>query len=137
MREPTMPDLFDQLAATTQAWADKAPDPYEFALTSKRVVTDSDSRGLVTVTMDDFKVASISVDPVWASEPHRTMTELTEPIVEAVNTVLKAYLVGEFSEAKNGALPMNEISDKLKELSADFTVAYEKSLSRLQERGLA
>ncbi len=137
MTDPTMPELFRDLTDATGRWAEQAPEPFDYAvyeLTSKRRLSATDDKDLVTVVMDDFKVSAIRVDPLWAAAPERRLDEIEERIAAAVNVVLHRYLVAEFTEAQNAQVPMSEIHDKLKELSADFSAAYERVMGSIEAR---
>lgn len=127
-----MPDMFDRLTQQVGQWASKHPDPpAEFELSSERELTGSDSAGLVTVTMKDFKVAGISFDSYWYDQQEPTAHDVARATAEAVNNVMLQYLREEILEAQSHALPMAEVYSGLRELSADFTVAYQKAMSRL------
>ncbi len=137
MAEADMPELFDRLTKATGEWANQAPQPFDwqsYELTSERRISGEDPQGHVTVVMDDFKIASIRIDHVWVAEPGRTISELEDSIVKAVNTVLKQYLVEEFTEAGQASLPMGEIHERLKELSADFSAAYARAMGTIEGR---
>ena len=131
-----MPEMFDRLTDQVGEWAETHPGPPgEFELTSDRELTGTDSEGLVTVTMKDFKVDSIAFDSYWFDQQHPSAATLARATAEAVNAVMQQYLREEILESQSHALPMGELYAGLKEFSADFSVAYEKALSRLQTHG--
>ena len=133
MSEPTMPDMFDRLTDQVGEWAQRQPGVGDYALKSDRELTDTDDAGWVTVTMKDFKLASISYDDyLWQSETPNPKA-ISKATVEAVNKVLGRYLEEEILAAQNAALPMAEVHEGLQQLSTDFSVAYEKAMSRLRE----
>ncbi|MGA4508506.1 hypothetical protein ACQB6R_09555 [Propionibacteriaceae bacterium G1746] len=132
MSSPEMPEMFDRLTAQVGEWAARSPEPpQEFELSSERELTGTDPDGLVTVTMKDFKVEQISLDGYWFDQTKPSARAVEAATVEAVNDVLGRYLRDEILEAQSHALPMDEVYAGLKELSADFNVAYANALSRL------
>lgn len=50
----------------------------------------------------------------------------------AFNAVLERYLAEELSAAQSAALPMSEVHEGLKTLTADFTRAYEAAFARVE-----
>ena len=137
MGQPTMPDLFGRLTDQVLKWAESDAKPFDwtaYELSSSRTLSGTDSQDRVTVVMDDFKVASIRVDQLWATEPHRTVEEIEERVVEAVNTVLRQYLLEEFHAASQASMPAPDLYEKLRELSADFGAAYERAMESIEAR---
>ena len=137
MNQPTMPELFAQPTDQTKQWAEEGVAPFDYEayeLSSSRRLSGTDSQDRVTVVMDDFKIASIRVDHMWASQPERTIDQIEERIVEAVNTVLHRYLVEEFQAASQVSMPMRDLHEKLREFSADFAAAYQRAMGTIDTR---
>lgn len=134
MSSPEMPDMFDRLTSQVGEWAEKNPSPpQEFELSSDRELTGTDPDGLVTVTMKDFKVDRISFDSYWFDSQSPSAETLARHTAAAVNAVMNQYLREEILEVQEHALPMNEVYAGLKELSADFRVAYTRAAARLPQ----
>lgn len=127
MTQPTMPALLAQLADISKRMADHPPpaDP-ALSLTSDRELSGTDEADKVTVTMKDFKVASVRVDPIWFETADRADVE--DRVAEAVNVVLAQYLLEEFeamSEAQTGIKDLHRV---LREMSADATAAFTRDI---------
>lgn len=127
MTQPTMPALLAQLADISKRMADHPPtaDPAP-SLTSDRELSGTDEADKVTVTMKDFKVASVRVDPIWFETADRADVE--DRVAEAVNVVLAQYLLAEFevmSEAQTGIKDLHRV---LREMSADATAAFTRDI---------
>ncbi|MGA4669649.1 hypothetical protein ACPCG0_07640 [Propionibacteriaceae bacterium Y1923] len=134
MSSPEMPEMFDRLTAQVGDWAARHPGPpEEFELSSTRELTATDPEGLVSVTMKDFKVERIEFDSYWyeQSDPRPRAKVVAAATAAAVNAVLTQYLREEILEAQSHALPMSEVYEGLKTLSADFEDAFTRAMARI------
>jgi len=132
MSEPSMPDLFEKLTTHMGRLSEELPEEADWSLTSERELTDTDDSGLVTVTMKDFKVDSISFDHYLMSTQDPDPVDLAAATTEAVNKVLARYLEEEILDAKSHAVPMRELHEGLQQFSTEFAQAYERSLDRVR-----
>ena len=128
-----MPDVFDRLQERVEQWSATLPDtpPGQWVLSSDRELSGSDPQERVMVTIRNFEVASIRVDPVWYGSSFPSLEELEDRIRQAVNMVWAQYWAEEVAAAQEAYTPMGEIAAGLQELSVVFRGAYEKAVQRL------
>lgn len=134
MAQPNMPELYDQLVERTAAWSEQNPTrPERYELSSERVLSGSDERSRVTVTMQDFAVTSVRLDPAWYATAE--MEAVEEAVTAAVNATLKAYLDAELSEAAQAApADMATVHQELLGFSGEFHAAFDRAMGDLTER---
>lgn len=126
-----MPEVFDRLAAQAETWVSQ-PEPPAFELSSDRVLVGADERDRVEVTVKDFKVASIHVDDYWYAAAQPSLHEIEAVIRDAVNRTLQAYWDAELADAVERGIPMGEYAAGVRQLAADFRVAYERAMERME-----
>ena len=132
MTDREMPDMFDQLTAQAETWAERYPEPPDFELSSERELTRTDTERRVEVTMKDWRVASVHIDDTWYTEWLPSLLQIEQAVRDAVNAALGDYWTKELQDAKDHHTPMGEIAAGLQALSVEFRGAYANAVARLE-----
>ena len=132
MQDETIPDVIDRLVEFSGRLAAENPEPPVWELTSDRVVTRSDPDGRVDVTVGDYAVRSVRIDPDYLMSGD--LSDLEDAIAVAATAALKQFLKEEMDEAALAASPMSEVHAELLNISRDVTAAFDRHMDILDAR---
>ena len=132
VHDETIPDVIVRLAEFSGQLAAQDPEPPVWELTSDRVVTRSDPEGRVEVTVGDYAVRSVRIDPDFLMAGD--LSDLEDAIAVAATTALKQFLKEEMEEAAAGSSPMGEVHAQLLNISRDVTAAFDRHMDILDAK---
>lgn len=128
----TIPEVIDRLVTYSGQLAAENPDPPVWELTSDREVTGSDPEQRVEVTIGDYAVRSVRIDPDFLMAGD--LSDLEDAIAVAATTALKQFLKEEMEEAAAGSSPMGEVHAQLVNISRDVTAAFDRHMDILDAK---
>lgn len=120
----SLPHVGQRIAELTERMAQANSAPPSWELSSDREVTASDETDHVTVTIRNFEVASVWIDPGWASERFGDTEAIEKAFAQATNTALAQFLKAELDEAMDTHYGIDGVAQQMRTLSADVNAAF-------------